>query len=172
MDIIFRRDILYGCCCSVAVMSDSLQPYGLHHAILPFHYLWSLFKLMSIESVMPCSHLILCFLLLLLPSTFLASGSFPMSHLFTSEGQSIGASASASVLPMNIQGWHPLGLTALISLLSKGLSRVFSNTTVQEHQVFGAQLLYDPTVASVHDHWKNHSFDYMDLCWQSDAFGF
>ena len=70
---------------------------------------------------------------------FPAWRSFPMSRLFTSGGQSIGASASASVLPMNIQDWFPLGLTDLISLLSKGLSRVFSNTTVQQHQFFGAQ---------------------------------
>ena len=68
---------------------------------------------------------------------FPASGSFPMSQLFTSGGQNIGASASASVLPMNIQGWFPLGLTGLISLQSKGLPRVFSNTTVQKHQSFG-----------------------------------
>ena len=66
--------------------------------------------------------------------SFPASGSFPMSQLFPSGGQSIGASASTSVLPMNIQGWFPLGLTGLISLQSKGLSRVFSNTTVQKHQ--------------------------------------
>ena len=69
-----------------------------------------------------------------------ASGSFPMSQFFTSGGQSIGISASASVLPMNIQDWFPLGMTGLISLLFKGLSRVFSNTTFQKHQFFGAQL--------------------------------
>ena len=94
---------------------------------------------MPIESVMRSNHLILCHLLLLLPSIFPASGSFPMSQFFASGGQSIGASASASVLPMYIQGWFPLGLTGLISLLSKGLSRVFSSTTVQRHQKFGAQ---------------------------------
>ena len=71
--------------------------------------------------------------------SFPASGSFLMKQLFTSDGQSIGASASASVLPMNIQDWFPLGWTVWISLLSKGLSRVFSNTTVQKHQFFGAQ---------------------------------
>ena len=69
-----------------------------------------------------------------------ASGSFPMSQFFTSGSQSIGVSASTSVLTMNIQDWFPLGLTGLISLQSKGLSRVFSNTTVQKHQFFGAQL--------------------------------
>ena len=74
------------------------------------------------------------------PQSFPASGSFLMSHFFVSDGQSIGASASASVLPMNIQGWFSLWLTGLISLLSKGLSTVFSNTTVQKHQFFGTQL--------------------------------
>ena len=72
--------------------------------------------------------------------SFPASGSFLMSQLFTSGGQSIGASASARILPMNIQGWFPLGLTGLISLQCKGLSRVFSSTTVQKHQFFSAQL--------------------------------
>ena len=75
-----------------------------------------------------------------LPSIFPASGSFPMSQFYKSGGQSIGASASASVLSMNIQDWVPLGLTSWISQQSKGLSRVFSNTTVQKHQFFGAQL--------------------------------
>ena len=99
----------------------------------------SLLKLMSIESVMPSNHHLLCHLLLLLPSTFPGSGSFLMTCLFTSGGQNIGASASASVLPMNIQDWFPLELTGFISLQSKGLSRVFSNTTLQKHQFFGAQ---------------------------------
>ena len=77
--------------------------------------------------------------------SFLASGSFPMSHFFASGGQSIGASTSTSLLPMNIQYWFPLGLTGLISLLSKGLSRVFSNTTVQKHQFFALSFLHSPT---------------------------
>ena len=72
--------------------------------------------------------------------SFPASGSFPMSQFFASSGQSIGASASASVLPVNTQDWSPLGWTGWISLQSKGLSRVFSNTTVQKHQFFGAQV--------------------------------
>ena len=84
-------------------------------------------------------HLILCHPLFFLLSIFPASEYFPVSWLFTSGGQNIGASASASVLPMNIQGWFPLGLTRLISLLSKGLSRVFSSTTVQKYQFFGTQ---------------------------------
>ena len=74
------------------------------------------------------------------PQSFPASGSFPMSQFFASGGQSIGVSASTSVLPMNTQNWAPLRWTGWISLQSKGLSRVFSNTTVQEHQLFGAQL--------------------------------
>ena len=73
------------------------------------------------------------------PQYFPASGYFPMNQLFTSGGQSIGASASASVLPMNIQGWFSLGLTGLVSLQSQGLSRVFSSTTIQKHQFFGVQ---------------------------------
>ena len=85
--------------------------------------------------------------------------SFPRSQFFTSGVQSIGVSASASVLPMNIQNRFPLGLTGLISLLSKGLSRVFSNTTVQKHQFFGVSFLYSPTLTSICDYWNNHSFD-------------
>ena len=98
----------------------------------------SLFKLMSIESMMasisssvvPFSHL----------QSFPASGSFQMSRFFASGGQSIGVSASASVFPMNIQDWSPLGWTSWISLQSSGLSRIFSNTTAHKHQFFGAQL--------------------------------
>ena len=74
------------------------------------------------------------------PQSFPASGSFPMSQLFASDGQSTGVSASISVLPMNTQDWSPLGWTGWISLQSKALSRVFSNTTVQKHQFFSAQL--------------------------------
>ena len=100
-------------------------------------------KLISIESAMPSNYLILRHPLFLLPSIFpsiRASGSFQMSQLFASGGQRIGASASISVLPMNTQDWSPLGWTGWISLQSKGLSRVFSNTTVQKHQFFCAQL--------------------------------
>ena len=100
---------------------------------------WSLLKLMSVESVMSSNYLILCRSLLLLPPVFPSIRSFQMSQLFASGGQSIGASASSSVLPVNIQGWFPLGLTSLIPLMSKGLSRVFSNTTTQKHQFFSAQ---------------------------------
>ena len=91
--------------------------------------------------------------------SFPASRSFQRSQFFAWGGQSIGVSASTSVLPMNIQNWFPLGWTGWISLQSKGLSRVFSNTAVQNHQFFGAHFLYSPTLTSIHDHWKNHSLD-------------
>ena len=120
---------------------------------------WSLFKLMSIKSVMPSNHLILCHPLLL-PSIFPSIiEPFPVSQFFTSSGQSIAISASAPVLPTNIQDWFPLGWTGWISLQSKGLSRVFSSTTIWNHQFFSA--LYGPTLTSIHDHWKNHNFDFV-----------
>ena len=132
----------------------------------------SLPKLMSIESVMPSNHLILChpllFLLWIVPSI----GSFPMSSFFASGGQSIGASASTSVLSKNIQDWFPLWWTSWISLQSKGLLRVFSNTTVQKHQSSALSFLYSPTLTSIHDYWKNHSLDYTDLSWQSNVSAF
>ena len=142
------------------------------HSSLSFTISQSLLRLMSIESVMSSPHLFLCRPLLLLPSSFPASGSFPVSQLFTLGGQSIGASASASILPMNIQGWFLLELTGLISLLSKGLSRVFPNTTVQKHQFFNGQPSLWPNFHIIHDYWKNHSFDYMDFSQQSDVSAF
>ena len=141
-------------------MTDSLGPHGLQHSRLPCPSLspgvhsnscplsqWCHPTISS--SVAPFSF----------SQSFPASGSFPMSQLFTSGGQSIGASTSASVLPMNIQDWFPLGLAGLISLQSKGLSRVFSNTTVQKHQFFCAELSSQSNSTSIHDHWKNHSLD-------------
>ena len=125
---------------SCSVMSDSLWPHELQHARPPCPsptprvypnscpLRWWCHPPIS-SSVIPFSS---C------PQSFPASGSFPMSQFFASGGQSIGVSASASVLPMNIQGWFPLGWTGLI-LQSKGLSRVFSNTTIQKHQFFSAQ---------------------------------
>ena len=122
-------------------MSDSLQPSGLQHTRLPCPSL----------SPEPCSnscplcqwcHLIISSSVVPFSScsqSFPASGSFPRSQLFTSGGQSIRASASAEVLPVNIQGWFPLRLTGLISLQFKGFSRAFSSTAVQKYQFFGAQ---------------------------------
>ena len=97
---------------------------------------WSLLKLMSIELAMPSNYLILCHPISSCLQSFPTWGCFPESQFFTSGGQSIRASASASVFPRNIQDWFPLEWTGWISLLSKGLSRVFSNTTVQKHQFF------------------------------------
>ena len=108
---------------------------------LPVHHKpRSLLKLMPMESVIPSSHLILFIPFSSCPQSLPPSGSFPMSQLFSWGGQSIGVSASASVLPMNTQDLSPLGWTGWISLQPKGLSRLFSNTTVQKHQFFGAQL--------------------------------
>ena len=110
-----------------------------HQASLSITNSQNLLKLTSIDSMMSSSHLILCRPLLLLPSIFPSIRSFQMSQFFTSGGQTIGVSALASVPPMNTQDWSPLGWTSWISLQSKGLSRVFSNTTVQKHQFFSAQ---------------------------------
>ena len=126
---------------------------------LSFTISQSLLKLMPIDSVMPSNHLILCHLLLLLPSIF------PSIRMFSSESavrirrSKYRASASASVLPMNIQCWLPAGSTGLISMLSTVLSIVFSSTTVQKYQFFSAQPPYGPTLTSIPDYWKNHSFD-------------
>ena len=95
------------------------------------------------------------------PFSYLQSFPPSVTQLFSSGGQSIGA--SASVLPMSIQDRFPLGWTGLISLQSKGLSRVFSNTKSITSLAF--TFLYDPTLTSIHDYWENHSFDHMDLCW-------
>ena len=146
--------------CSVAHLCPTLcNPMLQHQASLSFTISWSFLKLMSIESVTPSNHLILFHLLLLPPSIFPSIRDFPMSQFFTSGGQSIGVSASASVLPMNIQGWFPLELTGLISLQSKGLSRVFSSTTVQRINSSALSFLSSPTLTSIHDYWKNHSLD-------------
>ena len=110
---------------------------AVHQASLSFTISWRLLKLRSIKLMMPSNHLIHYCSLLLLPSIFPTTKVFCIDLGLCIRWPSIGA--SASVLLMNIQGWFPLGLTGLISLQSKGLSRVFSNTTVQKHQFFGAQ---------------------------------
>ena len=124
---------------SCSVLSDSLQPHGLQYARLSspsptpetcsnsFHWVGD--AIQPSHPVVPFSHL----------QSFPASGSFTMSQFFTLGGQSVWASSSASVLPVNIQDWFPLGLTGSISFQSKELSGVFSKTTVQKHQFFGAQ---------------------------------
>ena len=150
-----------------SVQLSSLSHVGLfgtqltaaHQASLSFTSSQSLLKLMCIKSVMPSNHLILCCPLSSCLQSFPASGSFPMSQFFASADQSIGVSASVSVLPMNIQDWFPLGWTGWISLESKGLSRVFSNTTVQKHNSSALGFLHSPTLTSIRDHWKKHSLD-------------
>ena len=112
-------------------------------------------------------HPTICYPFFLLPSV-----AFPMSQFFASGDQSIGASASASVLPMNIQDWFPLGWTGWISFKSKGLSRVFSNTQSKNISSLAVSFLYGPTLTSIHDYWKKHSFDKTDVCWQSNVSAF
>ena len=119
----------------------------------------SFLKSMSVESVMPSNHLTLCHHLLFLPSIFPGVRVFPMSRLFASGGWNIGASASASVLPMNIQCWFPLGLTGLISLLSQDSHESSSAPQFESIISSALSLLYDPTLTSVHDYWKNHGLD-------------
>ena len=153
---------------SQSVMSNSLRPYGLQHARFPCPSpapgacsnscplnQWCHPTFLS--SVVPFSSFL---------QSFPASGSFPVSWLFTSNGQSIGASASVSVLPMNIQGWFPLGLTGFISLQSQGLSRSFSNTTVWKasvlrHSPFFMVQLSLISLSFIYDYWKNHSFNFV-----------
>ena len=155
-------------------MSDILRPQGLQHNRAPYASLTPRVYTNSSQlsrwwhptissSVLPfSSHL----------QSVPASGSFPMSQYFTSGGQSIEISVLTSVLLMKTQDWSPLGSTSWTSLQSKGLSRVFSNTTVQKHQFFALSFLYGPTLTSIHDYWKHQSFDFTDLCRQSNVSAF
>ena len=150
-------------------MSDSLRPHRLQHTRLPCpspslgvcsnSCLLSQWCHPSISSCHPKPS---C------PQFFPASGSFLISWLFTSRGQSIGA--SAWVLPMNIQGWFPLGLAGWISLQFKGLQESSPTPQFKSINSLVLSFLYGPTLTSTHDYWKNHSFCYMDLCWQSHPF--
>ena len=126
---------------------------AVHQVSLSITNSQSLLKLMSIELVMPFNHLILCCPLLLLLS-MLSIRVFSSDSVLCIRCQSTGVSASTSVLSMNIQDWFPLGFTGLISLQSKGISRIFSNTTVQKHQFLALSFLYSPTLTSIHDYWK------------------
>ena len=128
-------------------------------AILYITNSWGLLKLISIELVMPSSHLILCRPLLLPPSIFPHIRFFSNESVLHIGWPKYWISASTSVLPMNTQDWSPLGWTGWISLQSKGLSRVFSNTTVQKHHFSALSFLHSPTLTSIHDYWKNHSLD-------------
>ena len=147
-------------------MSGSLQPHGLQHARPPCPSRTPGAYSTSCPSTRWChptiSSSVVPFSSCL--QSFPASGSFLVSRFFPSCGLSIRASASASVLPMNIQDWCPLGWTGLILLLPEGLSRVFSSTIDEKHQLFGAQPSLWSNSTSIHDYWKNCSFDCVDLC--------
>ena len=132
--------VLQARCCSLR-LSDSAAPWtAVRQASLSFSISWSLLRSTSIQSVVPSNHLILCHPLLLLPSVFPSIKVCSVSRLFPSGSQGIGASASASVFSMNIQGWFPLGLSSGLILQSKGSSTVFSCTIIRKHQLFGTQL--------------------------------
>ena len=142
----------------------------------------SLPKSMSIESVMPSNHLILCHPLLLLPSIFPRRNPSPIFLLFTysffSESvlcirwPNFGASASASVLPMNIQDWFPLGWLVWSPCSPRDSQESSPTPQFKSISSSALNLLYDPTLPFVHDYWKSHGFDYTDLCWQSDISAF
>ena len=158
---------------SSSVMSDSLWPMDC--SMLGFtvlHHLTVCSNSCPLSLVMFSTHLILCRPLLLLPSIFPRIRVFSKEWLFASGSQSIGVSAIAAVLLKNTEGWFPLGLIGLISVQSKGLSRVFSSTTIQKLLFFGAHPSLWSTLTSVRDYWRNHSTDYTDLCWQSDVSAF
>ena len=152
-------------------MSDSLRPHGLQHARLPFPsptpeaysnsfpLSWWCHPSIS-SSVVPFS----CCL-----QSFPASETFQMTQFFTSDGQSIGTSVSASVLAMYIQGWFPLGLTGWISLQSKDSRESFPTPQFWSISSSVLSFLYGPTFTSIHDYWKNHNFNYMDLLQQSNV---
>ena len=141
-----------------SVLSDSSDPLwtAKGQASLFFTKCYSWLKLMPIESVMPFNHLILCHSLLLLPSVF------PSIKVFSRVGflHQVGKGPELQqVFPMSCQDLFPLGWTGSISLQSKGLSRVFSNTIVQNISSSTLRVLYGPTLTSIHDYWKKHSFD-------------
>ena len=144
---------------SCSVLSDCLRPHELQHARLPCPSPTPGAYSNSCPSRRWCHPTISSFVVPFSSrlQSFPALGSFPISQFFTSGGQSI-VSALASVLPMNIQDWFPLGWTGWVSLQSKGLSRVFSNTTVKSINSM-LSFLYGPTLTSIPDYWKNHSFD-------------
>ena len=159
---------------SCSLTSNSLQPRQLQHTRLPCPspsprgcsdlcpLSWWCHPTIS-SSVTPFSSCL---------QSISASGSFPVSRLFASGGQSIGASALTSVLPMNIQGWFSLGLTGLISLQSREFSTVFPTLQFESISSSVLSFLYSPTLTSVHGYWKNHSFEYTDLCQQSNVSAF
>ena len=143
---------------SRSVVSDCLPPWTTAlQASLSITNSWSLLKLLSIESMMPSNRLILCRPILLSPSIFPSIRVFSNDSVLCIRWPKYWS--FKSVLPMNIQDWFPSGWTGWIFLQSKGLSRVFSNNTVQKHQLFGIQLSLYSNSHIIYDYWKNHSFD-------------
>ena len=138
-------------------------------ASLSFTISWNLLRLVSVESVMPSNHLILCHLLLPLPSVFSSIRVFSNELALCIRWPKYWSFDFRSVLPILIQGWLSLGWTGLISLLSKGL---FPAPQLKSTNSSALSLLYGPTLTFIHDYWKNHSFDYTDLCWQSGVSAF
>ena len=155
-------------------MSKSLWSHGLQHTRLPYPSptpracsntcpsSWWCHPTM-LSNAIPLSSCL---------QSFPALGFFPISQLFPSGGQSIKAWVSVLVLPMNTQGWFPLGLTGLISLQSKDSQESSPKPQFKSINSSAPSLLYDPTLTSIPDYWKSHSFDYMDLCWQSNVSAF
>ena len=158
---------------SRSVVSNSATPWTpARQAFLSITNSQSLLKLMSIELVMPSSHLILCHPRLLLPSIFPSISVFSNETVLCIRWPKCW-SFSFSICPSNeYSGLIPLGWTGLISLQSKGLSRVFSNNTVQSINSSGLSFLYSPTLTSIHDHWKNHSLDYTELSLHQETLWF
>ena len=165
--------VLSANCCSVTKscltlcdpMDCSTPGFSVLHQLLEFaqtHVHWVNYAIQQSHPVTPFS----C------PQSFPASRSFLMSQLFTSGGLSIKASASASVLPKNIQGWFSLGLIGLISLESRGSQESSPAPQFKSINSSVLNLLYGPTVISLHDYWKNNSFDYTQFCQQSDVSAF
>ena len=161
------------CCCCCLVMSSSLRAHGLQLVRLPSSSLSPgvTQTYIHFESVMSSKHLIISHPLLL-PSIFASITVFSNESVLHIRWPNYWSFTSASVLPMNIQDWFPLEWTGWISLQSKGLSRVFSNTTVQSINTSVLRFLYSPALISIHDYWRNHRFDYVKLCWQSNVSAF
>ena len=165
-----RSPILLSCCCS-APRSCLTLCNSMDCSVLVFPALHRLLELAQThvhwvgDAIQPSHPFSLPFSSC--PESLPASRSFPVSRFFTSSGQSIGASAPASVLAMNIQGWFPLGWTGLISLLSKGLSRVFQHHN-SKASLLWCSVFFIVHSYIVHDYWKNHCFDNMNLCQQND----
>ena len=172
--VTFSQTFLVLGCCSVAqscpTLCDPMDCNTLGHPVL--HHPQSLLKLIPLSwwwhptissSVVPFSSCL---------QSFSASGSFPVSHLLVSGGQSMGSSTSASVLPMNIQDWFPLGLTVWFSCWPRHSQESSPAPQIEDINSLVLSLFYCPALTSIHDFWRNHSSEYMNLCRQSNVSAF